>query len=119
MDNQYKERGIYKVRQDGTKDFVPFKTREDKLAKEKEREWIVEQVFDFIQDMNECDFDFKMSATPRDWRFQLRDGKDFWEISSDYREDDFNPTWERTVRPGQSVITDPWTTTWTTRRFDD
>ena len=30
MDNQYKERGIYKVRQDGTKDFVPFKTREEK-----------------------------------------------------------------------------------------
>jgi TPR repeat protein len=32
MENQYIERGIYKVRQDGTKEFVAFKTREEKLA---------------------------------------------------------------------------------------
>ena len=37
MENQYIERGIYKVRQDGTKDFVAFKTREEKLAEEKKR----------------------------------------------------------------------------------
>ena len=30
MEQQYVERGIYKVRQDGTKDFVVFKTREEK-----------------------------------------------------------------------------------------
>jgi hypothetical protein len=30
MEQQYIERGIYKVRQDGTKDFVAFKTREEK-----------------------------------------------------------------------------------------
>ena len=48
MDNQYKERGIYKVRHDGTKEFVAFKTREEKLANEKRRAWIVEQVFEFL-----------------------------------------------------------------------
>jgi TPR repeat protein len=32
MDNQYIERGIYKVRKDGTKKFVAFKTRKEKLA---------------------------------------------------------------------------------------
>ena len=126
MDKQYKERGLYKVRQDGTKEFVPFKTREEwkSLVEEKKRRaWIVEQVFEFVQDMNDCDIDFKMSATPRDWRFQLRDGKDFWEFSADYRDEDFNPSWERTVRPGQSGVTEldemGCVRAWTTRRFDD
>ena len=68
MDKQYKERGIYKVRQDGTKDFVAFKTREEKLADiEKKKELIIQQVKTFIWDMKNSGIFFKMSFDLERW----------------------------------------------------
>jgi hypothetical protein len=68
MENQYIERGIYKVRQDGTKDFVAFKTREEKLADdEKKRALILQQVKTFVSDMQNSEIFFKLSFDRERW----------------------------------------------------
>jgi len=88
MEQQYKERGIYKVRQNGTKDFVAFKTREEKLAEkladgEKKRALILQKLNTFISDMDNLAVDYQVSGNPKSWWFQLRDGKDFWNPEPD------------------------------------
>ena len=95
--NQYKERGIYKVRQDGTKvDFVPFRTRAEKLAEklagEKKRALILQKLQAFIADIDTGTIAFNMEATNWDtvkcsfcakWFFEMYDGKEFWEVSDE------------------------------------
>jgi len=91
MENQYIERGIYKVRQDGTKDFVAFKTRAEKLAEKladgkKKRALVLQKLNTFISDIDNLDVDYQIAAKPKSLWFQLRDGKDLWHPDpEDYR----------------------------------